>query len=157
MKGQAVPSGEQHQRKEAHRKEKVTMLKEISEEHGWESEVCRAAIYLRGPEPGNADQMRVVPPICQQRLLCRCLAAMMCAEVVGEFVDEPTTAPSRSKSKDVLWLAAKGRPVDCLIVYSKELLASDCNEVCDVAWRLGNSGAAVMAADEHRVPLWFEM
>jgi hypothetical protein len=157
MKGQAVSLGEQHQRKEAQRKEKVTMPKEIPEEHDWEPETCRAAIYLRGPEPSDANQTRDVPPIFLQRMHCRCLAAMMCAEVVGEFVDESMTAPWRSRLNDVLELAANGRPVDYLIVYSKGLLASDCNEVCDVAWRLGNSGAAVMAADEHRVPLWFEM
>ncbi len=132
------------------------MPTETSEEHNWEPEPCRAAIYLCGPEPDDADEIRDVPPIIQQRMYCRCLAAMMCAEVVGEFVDESITVPL-SKFRDVLELAAKDRSLDYLIVYSKDRLARDCTEMCDVAWRLGNSGMAVLAADEYRVPLWFEM
>jgi hypothetical protein len=78
MKGLAVsPREQQHQRKGAQGKENVTMLSEIPEEHDWEPEVCRAAIYLCGPGPGNADQLRDVPPIYQQRVHCRCAAAMM--------------------------------------------------------------------------------
>jgi len=156
MKGLAVPVRAQHQRKEAPEKENVTMSREISEEHAWEPEVCRAAIYLCGPEPGNADQLRDVPPIYQQRVHCRCAAAVMHAEIVGEFVDESLGAQWRSGLHRAVLLAGQGRPYDYLIVYSRDLLASDRTEMFDIAWRLGVAGTAVIATDENDLSAWTE-
>jgi len=156
MKGQAVPSGEQHQRKEARRKERVTMPKEIPEEHDWEPETCRAAIYLCGLKPCNADETRDVPPIYQQRVHCRCAAAIMHAEVVREYVDESTSMPWRPELHSMVLMASEDRTVSCLIVYSKDLLARDCTEMFDVAWRLGVSGTSVIAIDENDLSAWTE-
>jgi len=154
MKGQAVSLHEQ-QRKEARRKENVAMSSDI-EEHEGEPEVTRAVIYLCGPEPGNEDQMRDIPPIYQQRVGCRIAAAVMHAEVVGEYVDESRSVPWRPQLHDMVRMVGEGRPVDCLIVYSKDLLAIDSTEMFDIAWCLGVAGTSVIAIDENDLSAWTE-
>jgi hypothetical protein len=148
----AVPSGEQ-QRKEVRRKERVTMSIDI-EAHEEKPEVVRAVIYLCGPEPGNEDQMRNIPPIHQQRVGCRIAAATMHAEVVREYVDESKSAQWRPELHNMV--RAVGEPVNYLIVYSKDLLANDCTEMFDVAWRLGVAGTGVIAIDENDLSAWTE-
>ena len=134
------------------------MTRQEPEEHERETpEVCRAAIYLCGPELDDRNQLGDVPPIEKQRLHCRRVATVIDAEVVGEFVDESMSAPWRSGLHEALLLAAEGRPLEYLIVYSRERLASDCTEMFDVAWRLGLAGTAVIAADEHYEMPWTEM
>ncbi len=128
-----------------------------TEEHDRETpEVVRAAIYLCGPEPSDADQIRDVPPIDQQRVHCRIAAAIMHAEVVREFVDESKSAPWRPELHSMVLMAGEGRPLDYLIMYSKDLLANDCTEMFDIAWRLGLAGTAVIAIDENDLSAWIE-
>lgn len=126
------------------------------EEHEVEPEVARAVIYLCGPEPGNEDQMRDIPPIYKQRVGCRIAAAMMHAEVVSEYVDESSSVPWRPQLHDMVRIVGEGRPVDCLIVYSKDLLANDSAEMFDIAWRLGLAGMSVIAIDENDLSAWTE-
>ncbi len=126
------------------------------EEHEVEPEVPRAVIYLCGPEPGNEDQMRDIPPIYQQRVGCRIAAAVMHAEVVGEYVDGSRSVPWRPQLHDMVRMVGEGRPVDCLIVYSKDLLAIDSTEMFDIAWCLGVAGTSVIAIDENDLSAWTE-
>jgi hypothetical protein len=59
------------------------------EDHSWElPRVPRAAIYLCEFGTYEPDLLRNAPSIDQQRGLCRCAAAVLHAEVVGEFVDQ---------------------------------------------------------------------
>lgn len=154
MKGLAVPSS-QHQRKEV-LEENILMSREIPVKQDEMPEVCRAAIYLCGPERDGADQSRDVPPICQQREGCRYAAVVMHAEVVGEFVDESIDAPWRPELHEMVRMAGEGRPFDYLIVYSRDLLARDRTEMFDIAWRLGVTGTAVIAIDENDLSAWTE-
>ncbi len=119
-------------------------------------EAVQAAIYLCGPEPGDADQMRGVPSIDQQRLHCRLAAKLMRAEVVGEYVDESSSVPTRPGLREVMMLKTRGQPVTYLIVYSKERLAGDRDAMFEIAWRLGRDGIAVIATDEHYEAPWTE-
>ena len=133
------------------------MSKDTTKEHDEETpEVVRAAIYLCGPEPGDVDQIRDVPPINQQRLHCRLAAKLMRAKVVGEFVDESPSVPIRPGLQDVMTLKTRGQPVTYLIVYSKKCLTRDCDEMFDVAWRLGMDGIGMIATDEHYEAPWIE-
>jgi hypothetical protein len=150
MKGQAVPSGEQHQRKEARRKEDIMQTRRKREDHSWEMpRVWQAAIYLRGPSLNDTDDpQRNVPPIRQQRALCRCAATVLHAEVIGEFVDKQWFSQSpRPGLRRMLELASRDRRLDYLIVSSRDRLAGDCDEAFEVAWRLGLAGTVVVPAD----------
>jgi Resolvase, N terminal domain len=147
----------QQQRKEVRRKEKSAMSKDTAKEHDEETqEAVHAAIYLCGPKPGDMDQIRDVPSIDQQRLHCRLAATLMRAEVVGEFVDESPSTPTRPGLQDVMTLKTRGQPVTYLIVYSKKCLTRDCDQMFEVAWRLGTDGIAVIATDEHYEAPWTE-
>lgn len=133
------------------------MSKDKAEEHYEETtEAVRAAIYLCGPEPGDVDQMRDVPSIDQQRMHCCLAAKIMRAKVIGEFVDESQSTPTRPGLQDVMTLETKGQSVSYLIVYSKERLARDRDEMFEVAWRLGIDGIGVIATDEHYEAPWIE-
>jgi DNA invertase Pin-like site-specific DNA recombinase len=154
MKGLVVPSN-QHQRKEV-LEENIPMSREIPVEQDEMPEVCRAAIYLCGPERDGADQPGDVPPIYQQRVQCRYAAAVMHAEVVGEFGDESLSTSWRAGLHEAVLLAGEGRPFDYLIVYSRDLLARDRTEMFDIAWRLGVAGTAVIAIDENDLSAWTE-
>jgi hypothetical protein len=155
MKAPAVPWNQQ-QRKEALRKEKAMSTPTNSEERDRGPEACLAAIYLCGPEPGDADQFHEIAPIPQQRMHCRCLAAVMNAEVVGEFVDEAMTR-WRPGLYEATMLAARGKPVNYPSCPRWTGWHATPTQMFGIAWRLGSSGTGVLAADEHRVPLWFEM
>lgn len=124
------------------------------EEHEGKPEVTRAVIYLCGPEPGNEDQMRDIPPIHQQRVGCRIAAAVMHAEVVREYVDESKSMSWRPELHNMVRMV--GQPVGYLIVYSKDLLANNSTEMFDVAWRLGVAGTSVIAIDENDLSAWTE-
>lgn len=126
------------------------------EEHEMEPEVARAVIYLCGPEPGNEDQTRDIPPIYQQRAGCRIAAAVMHAEIVSEYVDESRSAPWRPQLHDMVRMVGEGELVDYLIVYSKDLLANNGTEMLDTAWRLGAAGTSVIAIDENDLSAWTE-
>jgi Resolvase, N terminal domain len=155
MKGPAVPSGEQHQRKEARRKEQIMPTRRKREDHSWEvPRVWRAAIYLCEFGTDEPDLLRNVPSIDQQRALCRCVATVLHAEVIGEFVDKQRFWwPSRQGLHKVVELAGQGQRLDYLIVSSRDRLAGDCDEAFEVAWRLGLAGTVVVPADtEHEIP-----
>jgi hypothetical protein len=109
--------------------------------------VWRAAIYLREPNPMDANYPHNVPSIDQQRLLCRCAATVLHAEVIGEFVDERRVAPLRPGLRQVLDLAGQDRRLDYLIVSSQDRLAGDRDEAFEIAWRLGFAGTVVIPAD----------
>ncbi len=132
------------------------MSRETPVEQDERPEVCRAAIYLCGPEPDDEDRLGDVPPIYHQRVKCRCAAAVMHAEVVGEFVDESIHPPWRPGLHRAVLMAGEGKPFDYLIVYSRDLLARDRTEMFDIAWRLGVAGTAVIAIDENDLSAWIE-
>lgn len=130
---------------------------DTTSEHDEETaQTVRAAIYLCGPEPDDTDQAHRVPSIDQQRAHCRNAAEIMRVEVVGEFVDESPSVPLRPGLREVMTLNTTGQRVSYLIVYSKERLASTCDEMFEVAWRLGMDGIAVIATDEHYEAPWIE-
>lgn len=123
------------------------------EDDGKTPRVWRAAIYLRKPEPGDADRPSRRPTIDKQRLLCRCAATVLHVVVIGEFVDEGPFMSSRPELHRLLELADQGRRLDYLIVSSLDRLAGDRDEAFEVAWRLGFAGTVVIPADaEHEFP-----
>jgi hypothetical protein len=153
MKGQAVPSGEQHQRKEARRKENIMLTRRNREKRDWEkSRVWRAAIYLCADGTEEMQPLDSVPSIDQQRRLCRCAATVLHAEVVGEFTDGQFIGP-RPGLQRVLELASRDPQLDYLIVASLDRLMAGLNEAFEIAWRLGFAGTVVIPADaEHEFP-----
>lgn len=125
------------------------------EERDWEMpRVWRAAIYLCESGMDEMGQPPDVPSIDQQRLLCRCAATVLHAEVVGEFVDKRLLEPSRPGLRGVLELASQDRRLDYLIVSSHDRLAGDCNEAFEIAWRLGFAGTVVIPADAEEEFPW---
>jgi hypothetical protein len=148
MKGQAVPSQAQHQRKEARRKENVMLTKRNREENDWKvPRVWRAAIYLREPGPGETNRAGHVPSIHYQGACCRSAAAALHAVVIGEFVDSPGASASRPGLRRILEPACQVQRLDYLIVSSLDRLAGDCDEAFEIAWRLGFAGTVVIPAD----------
>jgi hypothetical protein len=118
------------------------------EEHDWGMpRAWRAAIYLNQPEPEDSDESRDELSIGQQLVLCRCVAPLLHAEIVGEFVDRRLTLPSRPGLRQVLELVGQSQRLDYLIVSSRDRLASDCDEAVEVAWRLGLADTVVISAD----------
>lgn len=148
MKGQAVPSGKQHQRKEARRKENKMLTRRKREYRDWVPlpRVWRAAIYLCNDGTEEMQPLDIVPSIDQQRLLCRCAATVLHAEVVGEFTDRQFIGP-RPGLQQVLELAGKDPQLDYLIVASLDRLMAGLNEAFEIAWRLGFAGTVVIPAD----------
>jgi hypothetical protein len=147
MKGQAVPSKYQ-QRKEARRKENKMLTIQRREKHYWDtSRIWRAAIYLREPGTDEWDIPLSGPSIDQQRLLCRCAATVLHAEVIGEFIDTEVLSPSRPGLRRLLRVAGLEQRLDYLIVSSRDRLVSDCDEAFEIAWRLGFAGTVMIPAD----------
>lgn len=115
--------------------------------------IWRAAIYLREPEHGGTDLPLSGPSVDRQRVLCRCAATVLHAEVVGEFVDFAAFRPARSGLHGMLDLAGQDRRLDYLIVSSLDRLAGDRDEAFEIAWSLGFAGTVVIPADaEHEFP-----
>jgi hypothetical protein len=118
-----------------------------------EPRTWRAAIYLCIDGTEEMQPLENVPSIDQQRVHCRCVATVLRAEVVGEFVDQQLVAPSRPGIRKVLELADKDPRLDYLIVASRDRLAADPDEAFEIAWRLGFAGTVVVPADaEHQFP-----
>jgi hypothetical protein len=125
------------------------------EERDWEiPRVWRAAIYLCESGMDEMGQPHDVPSMDQQRLLCRCAATVLHAEVIGEFVDKRLLAPSRPGLRGMLELAGQDRRLDYLIVSSLDRLAGDCEEAFEIAWRLGFEGTVVIPADAEEEFPW---
>jgi hypothetical protein len=114
--------------------------------------VWRAAIYLCKDGIEEMQSPDTVPSIDQQRLLCRCAATVLHAEVIGEFADRQFIGP-RLALQEVLELARKDPRLDYLIVASLDRLTADPHEAFEIAWRLGFAGTVVIPADaEHEFP-----
>jgi hypothetical protein len=147
MKGQAVPSKYQ-QRKEAQRKELIMLTKRKHEERDWVPlpRVWRAAIYLRRTGPYAQDKPHTPPSIDRQRLLCRCAATVLHAEVIGEFVDVQMSTSLRPGLREMLAYVSE-RKLDYLVVSSMDRLTVDRDEAFEIAWRLGFAGTVVIPAD----------
>ncbi len=108
--------------------------------------IWRAAMYL---STDGTEEMRLlanVPSIEQQRVLCRCAATVLHAEVIGEFIDWQLVS-SRPGLRQVLELAGQDPRLDYLIVSSLDRLAGDRDEAFEIAWRLGFAGTVVIPAD----------
>jgi hypothetical protein len=153
MKGQAVSLGEQHQRKEARRKEKVMPKPNPREERDQEPLVTqRVIIYLSATGRPGSDGPQNELSIDQQRALCRSAAAELHAEVVGEFVDKRLSLPERPGLRQALAFADE-QELDYLIVSSLDRLAWNVNEAFDISWRLVRTGAIAIPADrEYKFP-----
>jgi hypothetical protein len=144
----AVPSGKQHQRKEVRRKENEMLTRRKREYRDWVPlpRVWRAAIYLRRTGPYAQDKPHTPPSIDRQRLLCRCAATVLHAEVVGEFVDVQVSTSLRPGLREMLAYVSE-RQLDYLVVSSLDRLAGDRDEAFEIAWRLGFAGTVVIPAD----------
>jgi Resolvase, N terminal domain len=105
----------------------------------------RAAIYLCIDGTEEMEPLDNVPSIDQQRAICRCTAASIPAEIVGEFVDRQLVSPSRPGLRAVLELADTAK-LDFVIVASLDRLTCDVNEAFDIAMRLFLAGACAMPA-----------
>jgi hypothetical protein len=147
MKGQAVTSKAQHQRKEARRKENEMPTKP-NREGDWQTpRRWRAAIYLRAPRLGETNRVGDVPSIDYQRWRCRYAATVLGVDVIGEFVDPPGASASRPALWRILEPAYQVQRLDYLVVSSLDRLASDRDEAFEIAWRLGFAGTIVIYTD----------
>jgi hypothetical protein len=114
--------------------------------------VWRAAIYLCKDGIEEMQPLDGVPSIDQQRMLCRCAATVLHAEVMDEFTDGQFIGP-RPGLQQVLELAGKDPQLDYLIVASRDRLTADPDEAFEIAWRLGFAGTVIVPADEeHKFP-----
>lgn len=109
---------------------------------GW-----RAAIYLVEPDPKEASGPIGAPSIARQRVLCRCAATWLRAEVVGEFVDTQPHVSLRPGLHQAME-SAQAQRLDYLIVSSLDRLASSYDEALEVGWRLGQAGTVPMPAED---------
>jgi hypothetical protein len=124
------------------------LTKRNRKEDDWKlPRIWRAAIYLREPASDSREAAHREPSISEQHLICRCVATVLHAEVVGEFVDERSSWPSRPGLRGVLERAGEEPRLDFLIVSSLERLVCDFDEAFEVAWRLGFAGTVWIPAD----------
>lgn len=142
----------QQQRKEAQRKEKVTMPKpnQRKESNQETSRRQRAIIYLSETCRPGSEESQFELPIDYQRARCRNTATALQLEVVGEFVDL-WFDDSRSELHRVLDLAEKER-LDYLIVSSHDRLEGTQDQTYEVAWRLGRAGTVAILGDGDNFP-----
>jgi Resolvase, N terminal domain len=134
MKGQAGSLREQHQRKEARRKE-ATMPTPNQHETEDQEKPRRAAIYLSEPVPDCLDEPRDELSIDHQLVLCRCVAKALQLEVIGVFADPRDDLALRPGLRQALAAAEMQRP-DILIVSSLERLAESYHDIVKIAWNL---------------------
>jgi hypothetical protein len=145
MKGQAVPLREQHQRKEARRKE-ATMPKTNQHETEDRKKPRRAVIYLSEPVPDYGDEPRDELSIDQQVVLCRCVAKGMHFEVVGEFTDSRADLALRPGLRQMIE-AVETQRIDFLIISSLERLADSYHDIVKISWKLGRAGTVPVPAE----------
>lgn len=141
MKGQAVPLSEQHQRKEARRKEAVMPTANQHETEDQERS-RRAVIYLSEPVPNGLDEPRDELTIDQQLALCRYAARVLQVEVVGEFANTRVDLALRPGLHQAMQ-AARTESLDFLL----ERLADDYYDTVKVAWHLGRAGTVPVPAE----------
>lgn len=145
MKGQAGSLREQHQRKEARRKE-ATMPTPNQHETEDQEKPRRAAIYLSEPVPDCLDEPRDELSIDHQLVLCRCVAKALQLEVIGVFADPRDDLALRPGLRQALAAAEMQRP-DILIVSSLERLAESYHDIVKIAWKLGRAGTIPVPAE----------
>jgi hypothetical protein len=138
MKGQAVTLREQHQRKEARRKE-ATMPTPNQHETDDQEKPKRAVIYLSEPVPDYLDEPRDELSIDQQLVLCRCTAAAMQYEVIGEFTDSRADLVARPGLRKMIETVETQR-IDVLFITSLERLSDSYHDIVKIAWKLGRAG-----------------
>lgn len=145
MKGQAVPLYEQHQRKEARRKEITQMYLErrnIDKGDQEKPRITGAVIYLFKPEPAATKRGHDigVPSLAAQRKLCRYETKRLGATVIGEFVDfvgpHSSARPGFRRALD----AARRQRLDYLIVITMDTVHIGTVDAFEVAVRPGNAG-----------------
>ncbi len=139
-------------RKETYGKEAImpTTDQHETEDQG-ESRIWRAVIYLCKDGIEEMQPLDGVPSIDQQRLLCRCVATVLNAEVIGEYSDAQFIGP-RLGLQEVLELARKDPQLDYLIVASLDRLTADPDEAFEIAWRLGFAGTVIVPANAAQFP-----
>jgi Resolvase, N terminal domain len=130
------------------------LTKRQREKQDWDRpRIWRAAIYLSEPSTSKDDRASRTPSIDRQRLLCRCAATVLHAEVVDEFVDMQYVALTRPGLHQMLERVGQNPGLDYLIVPSMDRLVGDGDEAFETAWRLGFAGTVVIPADaEHEFP-----
>jgi hypothetical protein len=99
----------------------------------------RAVIYLSEPVPDYLDEPRDELSIDQQLVLCRCVAAGMQYEVVGEFTDSRADLASRPGLRQVI-KAVETQRIDVLFITSLERLSDSYHDIVKVSWKLGRAG-----------------
>jgi DNA invertase Pin-like site-specific DNA recombinase len=125
MKGQAVPLGEQQQRKEARRKEAVMPKTNYQEER--DREDPRVA-------GGTGDE----PSLDTQRELCRSRATELGADIGGEFVDKVPNLRFRPGLYRATVLC-EYMPIDYLIISSLDRLPDSRNQALVIGLRIGRN------------------
>jgi hypothetical protein len=106
----------------------------------------RAVIYLSEPVPNYLDEPRDELSIDQQLVLCRCVAAVMQYEVVGEFTDSRADLASRPGLRQMIE-AVETQRIDFLIITSLERLADSYHDITRIAWKLGRAGTVPVPAE----------
>jgi hypothetical protein len=144
---------EQATTKGGQRKEATMPTPNQLKEHDQESsQPKRAVIYLSETSRPGSDHSQSELPISGQRILCRRAATRLGADIVGEFVNEYPSEPSRLGLHRALDLVDERR-LDYLIVSSLDRLALDVNEAFDISWRLCLAGGVAVPADwEYEFP-----
>jgi resolvase-like protein len=99
----------------------------------------RAVIYLSEPVPDYLDEPRDELSIDQQVVLCRCTAAGMQYEIVGEFTDSRADLALRPGLRKMIE-AVETQRIDVLFVTSLERLAESYHDIVKIAWKLGRAG-----------------
>jgi Resolvase, N terminal domain len=154
MKGLGGPLESTTSTKGGRRKENVMLTKRKREENDWKiPRVWRAVIYLSEPSLEGAGKAPNDVSIDRQRLLCRCVATVLHAEVVGEFVDERMSPLSRPGFRQMMDLVRQHPRLDYLIVSSMDRLIGESDAGFEIAWSLGFAGTLAIPADaEHEFP-----
>ena len=144
MKGQAVPLGEQQQRKEARRKEavmpKTNHQEEIDEE---DPRIVQAIIYLSEPRPTEGGEPSDEPSLDTQREICRLKAAKIGAEIGVEFVDKVADLRLRPMLFRATVLCEYER-IDYLIISSLDRLPDNRNQALVTGLKLGRNGVTLV-------------
>jgi DNA invertase Pin-like site-specific DNA recombinase len=107
----------------------------------------RAVFYIRGMMDENMVKRNKVPSITHQRLVCQNAATELDAKVVAEFFDTPGRfGPFPGMGRLIEYLGLKS-PIDYLIVYSLDQLASTVAEAFMINWLLDSAGTILVDAE----------
>jgi hypothetical protein len=124
------------------------LTKRKREANDWKiPRIWRAALYLYEPAGTEAEESGRGSLIDRQRLLCRCAATVLHAEVVDEFVDIQPPGNLRPGLSRLLTRVDQDPQLDYLIVSSRHRLVDDRDRLFELAWRLGLAGTVMVPAD----------